>query len=417
MPVDVSRPNLTLEAQLLLCCAHTEMGPAHREQLNILLQQDVDWVYLIQLAIMHGVMPLLYSNLKRFYPDALPEETMARLKARFMANARQNVSQTGELLQILKIFKANNIPAIPFKGPAQAAAVYGNLTFRQFGDLDILVHKQDVWQARALLADRGYRFYTQLTAAQEIAYLHSRNHHHFCLVRDDGKATVEIHWEVAPRHFAPAIEVEQLWQRAESIPLAGETVAAFAPQDFVLLLCMHNSKHGWNRLEYICAVAEFLQTDHSINWDQVLIRAKQWRCLHMLLLGLHLAQVVLDASLPDTIQNEIDKSPAIRPLAGQTRSRLFEENNAAPGVFASVAYRMRVQDRWIDRIRYGSSIIFSPTLIEWQNLPLPGFLSFLYPLLRPLRLAAKYSLRLLNPLFGKLNRAEKNEIIHIDHPA
>ena len=106
---------------------------------------------------------------------------------------------------------------------------------------------------------------------------------------------------------------------------------------------------------------------------------------------------MLGASLPELVQAEINKAPAILPLAEQTRLKLFQEHSDSLSVISSVVYRMKVQDHWLDRIRYGSSIIFSPTLIEWQNLPLPGFLSFLYPLLRPLRLALKYSLRFLNP--------------------
>lgn len=384
------------------------MEPVQRAQLNSLIRQDVDWQALIPLAIMHGVMPLLYSNLKQVCPNAVPAEPMAQLKARFMANAEKNVSLTGELLRILKLFSADNIPAVPFKGPAQAAAVYGNLAFRQFGDLDILVHKEDAFRTRTLLEKRGYRFQAELSDAHELDYLQSQNHHHFCLSRNDGRATVELHWEVAPRHFAPAIKVEELWRRVEPALLAGQPITGFAAPDTILLLCIHNAKHGWNRLEYICAIAEFLQLGLPINWEEVLLQARQWRCLRMVLLGFQLAYIVLGMRLPEPVQAEINKTPAILPLAEQTRSRLFGEINASPGLIYSIIHRMRVQDRRLDRIRYGWSIIFSPTSIEWQELPLPGFLSFLYPLLRLLRLALKYSLRFLNPLIKKISLKSMN---------
>ena len=50
-----------------------------------------------------------------------------------------NLYLTQEMLKLLSAFRKKGIPAIPYKGPVLAQAVYGNVGLRQFGDLDITV--------------------------------------------------------------------------------------------------------------------------------------------------------------------------------------------------------------------------------------------------------------------------------------
>ena len=62
-----------------------------------------------------------------------------------------------QLSTLLRNFKAAGIPAIPYKGPALAATAYGNVGLRVFGDLDILIQKEDVPRAADMMTALGYR--------------------------------------------------------------------------------------------------------------------------------------------------------------------------------------------------------------------------------------------------------------------
>ena len=55
--------NMRREVELVLCCSRTYMDAEHAKQLWGLLQEDLDWAYLLQTAHRHGVMPLLYCKL------------------------------------------------------------------------------------------------------------------------------------------------------------------------------------------------------------------------------------------------------------------------------------------------------------------------------------------------------------------
>jgi hypothetical protein len=44
---------------------------------------------------------------------------------------------------------------VPFKGPALAVQAYGDLSLRQYDDLDLLIHEADVPRAYQLLIANG----------------------------------------------------------------------------------------------------------------------------------------------------------------------------------------------------------------------------------------------------------------------
>jgi hypothetical protein len=54
-------------------------------------------------------------------------------------------------------------------------------------------------------------------------------------------------------------------------------------------------------------------------------------------------------------------------------------------------FHARVRERWRDRVRGVLPGLFTPGPGDWETVPLPDSLFFLYRLLRPIRLALKYA--------------------------
>ena len=155
------------EAELLLWCARTCIN-SEAEQIKALLKENINWDYLLRTALWHGVAALLYCSLNATCPEAVPKAILDQLRDYFHNLARRNLFLTRELLKLLNLFQAHEIPAIPYKGPVLAASAYGNLALRQFCDLDILIHKQDALRVKSLLLNQGYRLsQEQPSGAQE----------------------------------------------------------------------------------------------------------------------------------------------------------------------------------------------------------------------------------------------------------
>jgi hypothetical protein len=385
------------EDDLLRYCARMRIDSENGERIELLLRKELDWPYLSQKALRHGLMPLLYRNLKSTCPNAVPEAVLGQLRQYFLANAARNLFLTEELLELLHLFEAHGIPAIPYKGPVLAASIYGDLTLRQVSDLDILIRKEDMLEARDLLVPLGYRPQFELTHAQAAAY--QRSQYEFLLIRNKGRLTVELKWEIVDRFFSFPMDYECLWGRLKPISLDGKQVLTFSPEDLLLILCVHGAKHLWTNLIWVCDVAELVHLYRGLDWEWVMKQASAVGSQRMLFLGLFLARSLLDAPLPEEIRKQVEAEPMVKRLAKQVEQRIFHESDGLAGLWETSLFHLKARERLKDRICYCSRLAMSTTPGDWTFQSLPDSLLPLYYLIRPIRLAAKYGLK---PLWARL---------------
>lgn len=316
--------NTRPEGELLLCCARTHLDTTIRQRIQALVQQDIDWTYLIRTAGKNGVIQLLYRSLNATCPQAVPKTSLNQLRGFFSANARHNLLLTTELLKLLHLFKEHGIPAIPYKGPVLAASVYGKLSLRQFSDLDILVRERDFVKTGELLISQGYQLGQKFD--WEESFVHS-----------DSKVEVDIHKGFTPSYFPLPINFECLWQNLEPVSLLETTVVSFSPEDLLLVLCVQVAKDCWERQEQleqlakVCDIAELLHARQALDWGRVMEQASQLGCVRILFFSLFLARDLLSAPLPEFVLLKIQADSVVKVLAAQVCNHLFQEADDALG--------------------------------------------------------------------------------------
>src|SRR5262249_16760086 len=179
--------------------------------------------------------------------------------------------------------------------------------------IDILVHQQHVLPAKQILVAHGYCPETEMTSRQEA--LHLQTHYVYTFAHDTTGSVVELHYRIRPRYFSFAIDPEQLWERLSRISLGGKQVWSFTPEDTLLILCAHGANHCWERLAWICDIAELLRANPRLDWQQVLAQARATGSERMLLLGLWLAHDLLGAALPPALVEQARSDRALQQLA------------------------------------------------------------------------------------------------------
>jgi hypothetical protein len=341
------------EIRLLLHCARTGVDSARTAQMRTLLRGDIDWQYLIRMAHAQGMMPLLHRSLHTGCPEAVPKVISDQLQRHFYTNAFHNRFLTKALLKILNFFEAQGIPCIPYKGPSLAAAAYGDLSLRQFGDLDLLIHPKDIQRAKGLLISQGYRL--ELTGAQEAAYL--QFHYHLGFTRADSRVTVELHWGFTWKHWSFPFDFACLWARLIPVSLEGTTTRGLSPEDLLLILCVHGAKHGWERLMWICDVAELVRAYQRMNWERLLEQANSLGSKRILFLGLFLANDLLGAELPEEIWQSIQADSRIQWLAGQVSGPLLAGADSVISdddrpAFARTTFYLTMRERLRDKVQF-----------------------------------------------------------------
>ncbi len=392
---DVLSRNLRPEYELILACARTRLDQATTERIRRLVAGELDWPRLMQTALDHKVLPLVCANLAAANPPGLPQGWIDALRLHFEKNVRRNLYLTAQLVRLLDLFQSERIVAIAYKGPALTAQAYGNLGLRAFDDLDFLVPHRDLSRAHKQLLVEGFE--SEMPFEEGIA-AGGAAPGQYLFWKDGGQCIVEVHTERTLRYYPKPLDVDGLLTRAVTVPLGGQLVPSFAPEDLLMILSVHASKHFWNRLIWVCDVAELVQLREGIRWDLSLEHARLSGCERMLFLGLYLAHDLLEAPLPDRVLRQVQASASVQALAAQVCKGLFRQKRSRPGVLQRFFFRSRMVENPWESARYCWRLATSPTEEDWKVVRLPAPLAPLYALLRPLRLIRKYGLGLVRRL-------------------
>ncbi|HET9789308.1 MAG TPA: nucleotidyltransferase family protein [Pyrinomonadaceae bacterium] len=341
------------EINLLLDSARTCLDAQGASRIKSLISKDIDWGYLIRVARGHGVMPLLYRTLNSRCSDAVPKEILQELREHFYANAGRNLFLTKELIKIVEFFEAHGIPSIPYKGPVLATSVYGNLAFREFGDLDILVKERNYPTAQQLLMHRGYSLAKQFE--YESTFMDST-----------GRIAVDLHKGMTAREFSCPLNFTYLSGRLQRMVLAGTEVPTLSPEDTLLMLAIQITKDSGShyfQLAKICDVAELLRAHPQLDLAHVLRQAKRLGGERMLLYSLRLANNLLDAVLPSEVVRQMSFHPAIDGLVEYAQRQLFDDGDrAVPDQPTVDQFRWLIRERLRDKLypyyqRYVTDVI------------------------------------------------------------
>lgn len=373
--------------QFLTVVARISPDATHGERLRHLIQQESDWTALISLAERHGVMPLLCRYLITVDPGVVPSQIRELVRSRMLQCQARGLFQTGRLLQLLKVFEAQSIHVVPFKGTTLAALAYGDVTLRESSDIDLLVWPEDAGAARQALLDAGFREGFGLTERGQERCLASIGQ--LAYVHPDGTA-VDLHTQIMPAAFGFPWDAKAAYSRRAEILMADRAVSTFSPEDTLLILAVHGAKHLWTTLGMICDIAELIRANPAMNWDFLREMAGRLHCVRMVGLALVLANEILDAPVPEHMLNQALADPQIRSLVELVKSRHLRGTKETPSGTESALFHLRARERLRDAVRYGLSLALEPTVVDWNAGELPGWMSWMYFVMRPLRLARKY---------------------------
>ena len=370
-----------LESEALLLCARGEISTADRDNLQTLFTNNFDWDHFYRLARRHSLLPLVYRQLDAL-KDQLPGEVFQRFRKSYQENAARNLIFLDELTVVLDRLEAVGIEAIVFKGPALAVLAYGDLNLRRFVDLDLIVRRADMARAIEVLVHCGYVPSRDLTGEQQAVLL--RTQHNLQFMR--GRVIVELHWQVSSELFAATVTAEELWKDLSTIKLNGRAVKTLATEDLLFALCVHGSRHLWQRLAWICDIDRLIRINPTIDWSALTERAKRANAARMFLLGPALAARLFGTDLPEAIVKEIAGDERIGGLCDEIRARLFDgpEQSALP-LFTVIRFNLLIRSGWRSRIRYGR-FLFAPTDSDLEAVRLSSGFHFMYYVLRPFRL-------------------------------
>ena len=380
-----SSATLAAERSFLLTACSQIRREEKTERLRLLAREPIRWELLFNLADRHGTRPLLYQALTDL-EELVPAAEMSALQQSNQTNLRKALFLSRELIRIVDQLSSLGIEVLPYKGLALAEAAYGDIALRQVGDIDLLIHAQDLSRIRDAVRELGYTPHLTFSAAEERAYLKSGYECAF-----DGAAgpnLLEVQWAIQPRFYAIDFDMDGVFGRAETITVAGRAMKTPSSEDLLLILSAHAAKHVWARLVWLCDIARIMSLP-TLNWNWIESQATALGIVRIIGVSMLLANRLLGAAIPPGAQVSLVDDPASVPLANEIQSHVASGAAFNVESFAYFRRMMRLREQPADRLRFLQRLAFTPGPGEWQSVRLPGPLFPLYRLVRLARLAAR----------------------------
>ena len=358
---------------------------ANQKDLALLLEQSIDWKILLDLAGHHGVQPLLYQRLSSM-AELIPADQMRALQQSYQTNLHKAMLLSLELIRIYDLLSSRGLKVLAYKGLALAQTVYGDIALRNAGDIDLLIHAPDFPRIRNVVQELGYTPHTRLPESQERAYLKSGYECAF-----DGSAgpnLLEVQWAIQPRFYAADYDMDGLFRRAVTVPVAGRPMQTPCAEDLFIILSLHAAKHVWGRVIWLCDLARLMNLP-KLNWSWIAEQAKQLRIVRILRVGMLLANRMLGAPIPAAAEASLPQDADAQAFAEEIEPSITGETLFNVESFEYFRLMLRLREAKPDRLRFLTRLIFTPGPSEWEAIQLPALLSPLYRLVRLSRLTAR----------------------------
>jgi hypothetical protein len=371
-------------AEFGVLCLVAEVKPDYGRMATA-LKGDVDWDILVSLAAAHSVRLQLIRALRKLDWIGVPAEIKRSLLDFLQLHKVRSLLVAGELIRVSDELSQRAIRFATFKGPALAAGLYGDLSLREFNDVDLIVEEQQIVRAEAALGSLGYRPVLGSSVFRG-AFLSYQKQYMF--VRENNPSlAIALHWDFAGTFVPFPLSAAEIWDNLGQWHIGGRIVPTLGQADLGLLLAGHGAKEGWRRLGWVSDFAMFIEKHPDVDWRTLLHRARRRASSRSLLVGWQLAAVLLgtkvEADLLGLAENNMQARRAAEAVVRRFRSGYPVP--ASEGEFGEPDLR----ENWLQRAQAVGSLIVTRTIGDYLSMPLPRPLWRIYHLTRPFRLASK----------------------------
>ena len=152
-----------------------------------LLRTDLDFAALLRLATDHSVRPALVRALADLAWEGVPAEARVELERFQRLHLVRMLALADELCRTAASLASRGIAFAAFKGATLAVGLHGDLTAREYNDIDLVVPERSMAAAEEVLGGLGYRGVQGDRAFRRAFLAYQRQ---FAFVRDDLDTTI-----------------------------------------------------------------------------------------------------------------------------------------------------------------------------------------------------------------------------------
>ncbi len=312
---------VTPEIQLLLGCTATRPSAESRGALAAILQGDLDWRRVFDLAAWHRLAGFMATHLGAAeLAEQVPAATLDGLRSLAAGNVAKRMRDKWAMKKVLLALGSEEIPIIVLKGAALAETVYTEAALRPMGDVDLLVEEHRLERAVAVFAELGFHPRDDPEAQQRER---QRHRHYPPLYSRDGATCFEVHWHIVRAGSVLHFDIGGFWERARAAEIAGGPARILAPEDLLVHLCINYFKDARQRfpshgaLGKLVDVAETLRCyEGDLDWELFAANVAAFRVAGPVVCVMAAVAELLGAAPPPRVSEGLSP-PSLTPAALQ----------------------------------------------------------------------------------------------------
>ena len=256
-------------------------GEKLKSDTAVMLKDIVDFSKVYNLAYENGISQTLYVILKKLQDNNIIElrndaekDFFNKLRHDYLYTAAKNTLLYSEFSRVVTSLRNEKIDVMAMKGAVLAELVYKDIGIRSMSDVDLLIRKEDIAKADAVLNAVGYKAvdtspFDSMDTPNN--YLTTRDYRS----RKPGNPSFHVHWHMVnssiPAPYSSNIDMKAVWEDAVSVEIAGTAVESMSPHHFLIHLSEHamRVKHSASRLIYLIDVAALIKKyGNGLDWHR-----------------------------------------------------------------------------------------------------------------------------------------------------
>ena len=184
--------------------------------------------------------PLLYAGRLRFGEREAAEPWHRAFRVDYAASLGSHRVYRDAAAALLQALGVQRVPALLLRGTAVAERLYDDPGLRPYTDIDLLVPRAQLPEAKGVARDLGY--HPPEGSLPDGFY--ERHHLHLRYIAPTTGVPLEIHWALDHPFSLLRVDFDDLFASALIDRLAGAPVLRPSDEDLLILLALHLAKHG-----------------------------------------------------------------------------------------------------------------------------------------------------------------------------
>ena len=189
---------------------------------------------------------------------------------------------------------------------------------------------------------------------------------------------VEVHWRLFANRYLYPYSTADLFDKAQTYPIAGKEILTLHPDDMILYSCLHGSGHLWFRLHWLKDLSQIILNNNT-DWQKIISGSKGAEC--SIEASLLLSNIIYDTPVLVERYNKQSLKLVRMSLKSIASKAYSSDVRGLKSIMANKHKELLLRRT----VRYRISVfsLFITRFSDWTVVSLPDSLFFLYPILHP----------------------------------